>query len=85
MRDDGVLEVVALPRHEGHEQVLAESQLASSVDGPSARTSPAFTLSPSTNHGFWLRLVPWLERYELLQRVSPSSVVRASLTTISSP
>ncbi len=26
--DDGVLEVVALPRHEGHEQVLAEGQLA---------------------------------------------------------
>ena len=26
--DDGVLEVVALPRHEGDEQVLAEGQLA---------------------------------------------------------
>ena len=27
-QDDGVLEVVALPRHEGHEEVLAERQLA---------------------------------------------------------
>ena len=26
--DDGVLEVVALPRHQGDEQVLAERQLA---------------------------------------------------------
>ena len=27
-QDDGVLEVVALPRHEGHEQVLAQGQVA---------------------------------------------------------
>ena len=26
--DDGVFEVVALPRHQGHEQVLAQGQLA---------------------------------------------------------
>ena len=36
--DDRVLVVVALPRHERDEEVLAERELALSVDGPSAMT-----------------------------------------------
>ena len=43
--DDGVLVVVALPGHEGHQQVLAEARARrASVEGPSASTSPVLDL-----------------------------------------
>ena len=38
--EDGVFEVVAVPRHEGDEHIAPERKLASSVDGPSAMMSP---------------------------------------------
>ena len=38
------------------------------VDGPSARTSPGFTSSPSSTSGFWLMQVPWFDRRNLLSR-----------------
>ena len=41
---DRILEVVALPRHEGDEHVAAQRQLAELVDGPSAMMSPRFDL-----------------------------------------
>ena len=67
--DDGVLEVVALPRHERDEQVLAERQLAlvgrRAVGQHLARGS---TLSPSLTSGFWLMQVPWFERRNLWSR-----------------
>ena len=34
-----------------------------SVAGPSARTSPAFTVSPARTIGFWLKHVVWFERW----------------------
>ena len=52
--EDRVFEVVALPRHERDDHVLAERELAHVVAGPSARTSPAFTFSPARTIGFWL-------------------------------
>ena len=67
-QDDRVLVVVALPRHERDEQVLAERHLALSVAGPSARTWPSTTRSPSSTTTFWLTEVPWLERENLATR-----------------
>jgi hypothetical protein len=63
--DDGVLEVVALPAHEGHEQVLAERELA--VVGRRAvgqHVAPLDLVAESTI-GFWWISVPWLERMNL--------------------
>ena len=63
--DDGVLEVVALPAHEGDQQVAAQGQLADLVEAPSASTSPGSTVSPTSTTGFWWMNVPWLERSNL--------------------
>ena len=64
--DDRVLVVVALPRHERDEEVLAQAPARPiSVDGPSASTSPAATFMPSARAGVWLMQVPWLERMNL--------------------
>ena len=49
--DDGVLEVVALPRHEGDEQVLAERQLAIIGGRAVGEDVPFATLSPSSTAG----------------------------------
>ncbi len=68
-QDDGVLEVVALPRHEGHEEVLAEGQLATVGRGPSAMTSPLVTFWPAATSGFWLMQLSWLDRLELHEPV----------------
>ena len=62
-QDDRVLEVVALPGHEGHEQVLAQGHLAHvagrAVGQHRALAPPA---SPLLMIGFWWISVPWLER-----------------------
>ena len=63
---DGVLEVAALPGHEGDQHVLAERQLAR----PRSRTSrraicPSSTRSPRTTIGRWLMQVSWFERTNL--------------------
>ena len=52
--DHSILVVVAIPRHEGDEQVLAQCHLAFWVAGPSASTVPASTRSPSWMSGTWL-------------------------------
>jgi hypothetical protein len=63
--DDRVLVVVALPRHERDEQVLAERHLA--VVGARAVGEHLAGLDPvpSSTIGFWLMQVPWLERRNL--------------------
>jgi tetratricopeptide (TPR) repeat protein len=57
---------------------------AVSVEGPSARTSPALTTSPSATIGFWLIDVPWFERSNLRSRSVCFLFAPFSLTTISS-
>ena len=60
---DRVLVVVALPRHERHEEVLAERELAlvgRRAVGEDRR--PRCTVSPMSTRGFWLMQVPWFER-----------------------
>ena len=67
--DDGVLEVVALPRHEGDEQVLAQRQLA--VVGGGAVGEDVALLAPCrprARSGFWLMQVSWFERSNLSSR-----------------
>ncbi len=63
-----------------------------SVEGPSAITWPARTLSPSRTSGFWLMLVPWLERSNFLRAnvcflLAPSSLMMISrpFTSTTSP
>ncbi len=41
-----------------------------SVEEPSARTSPALTVSPTFTRGFWWISVPWLERANLCSSYS---------------
>jgi hypothetical protein len=64
--DDGVLKVVALPVHEGDEDVLAEANSPSSVDIPSTRTSPFLISSPAATTHFWWMEVPTLLRAKLV-------------------
>ena len=71
-QDDRVLEVVALPRHEGHQQVLAKSEFTVIGGGPSAMTRP-FDLVALADSGCWLMQVSWFERRELVQRVVVSA------------
>ena len=63
---DRVLEVVAVPRHERDEHVLAERQLADigrgTVGDDVARAS---TTSPTFTIGRWLMQVFWFERWNL--------------------
>ena len=69
-QDDRVLVVVALPRHEGYEEVRAQRHLG--VVG--ARTVgdrvPTSSRSPSLTSGRWLMQVPWLERLNFAERTS---------------
>ena len=61
-QDDRVFVVVALPRHERHEQVAAERHLAL-VGGRAVGDDRAdLDRWPSSTIGRWLRQVPWLER-----------------------
>ena len=65
---DGVLEVVPAPGHEGDQHVPARAPARRySVAGPSAMISPFFTRSPSCTIGFWLMQVFWLERWNLIR------------------
>ena len=65
--EDRVLEVVALPRHERDEHVLAERELAHvgrrTVGDDVARPSPG---RPRWTIGFWLKQVFWFERWNLI-------------------
>ena len=65
-QDDGVLEVVALPRHEGDEEVLARAP-ARRCGWPSRRPARRWptTCWPSSTITFWLIEVFWLERRNL--------------------
>jgi hypothetical protein len=68
-QDDGVLVVVALPRHEGDEQVLAQRQLT--VVGRRDRRRAGRRrrrFCPSTTRVRWLMQVFWLERRNLDSR-----------------
>ena len=79
LRDhDRVLEVVALPRHEGDEQVRAERELAL-VGRAAVRQhllGPA-PCRPRPTIGFWWISVPWFERMNFVSGYSclPSFVV----------
>ncbi len=67
--DDRVLVVVALPRHERDEQVLAERHLAlSRCEGPSAIGVPTSSRAPSSTMTRWLYDVPWFDRRNLAIR-----------------
>ncbi len=65
-QDDGVLVVVALPGHEGDQQVLAQAELAALGGRPVgqdvARRPPVW---PSSTTMRWLKQVFWLERRNL--------------------
>jgi hypothetical protein len=65
--EDRVLEVVAVPRHERDQQVLAQGELADVVDGPSASTSPRAITSPAFDERRWLMQVFWFERVYLVR------------------
>jgi DNA-directed RNA polymerase subunit beta len=56
---DGVVQSVDASR------IVVKADVAASVAGPSAMTSPFFTRSPLRMMGFWLRQVFWLERWYL--------------------
>ena len=76
--DDGVLEVVALPAHERHQQVAAQRQLPRCWwRRRRPGLSPGTTVWPRSTIGFWWMKVPWLERPNLSRSYvsrSPSSV-----------
>ena len=61
--EDGILEVVAVPRHEGHQQVLTERELAQIRGGAVRQHVAAVDGSlPHFTSGRWLMQVFWLER-----------------------
>ena len=61
--DDRVLEVVALPGHEGDHQVLAQRHLAVVGRGAVGQHLAGLHLSGRVStSGFWWMSVPWLER-----------------------
>ena len=65
---DGVFEVVAIPRHERDEHVAAESQIAQfgrrTIGDDVALAS---TWSPTTTSGRWLMQVDWFERWNFIR------------------
>ena len=63
--DDGVLEVVALPGHEGHEAVLPQCELAAVRRGAVGQHGARLDLLAGGHRGFWWMSVPWLERMNL--------------------
>jgi hypothetical protein len=60
---DGVLEVVAVPRHERDEHVLAERQVAQIGRRTVGDDVALLTSSPTRTSGRWLMQVFWLERW----------------------
>jgi hypothetical protein len=74
--DDRVLEVVALPGHEGDHQVLAQRHLAAVGRGAVGQHVAAFDLSPDCTRGFWWISVPWLERMNFWSSYSSLAVLR---------
>ena len=73
--DDGVLEVVALPRHQRDEEVLAERELTAvgrgTVGDDVALLRPC---RPRRHDGVWLMQVSWFERRNLCEAVDPLAV-----------
>ena len=63
-------------------QFLPSAISPSSVEEPSASTSPAFTFCPTEIVGVWWMIVPWFERMNLSS--SYSSFFEPWLTTIRS-
>jgi hypothetical protein len=76
---DGILEVVAVPRHEGDEHVPAEGEFAVLGVRAVGEDLAAFTLSPRRTIGFWLMQVPAFERMNLRQRIDEDSFFRVAL------
>jgi hypothetical protein len=70
LRDqDRVLEVVAVPRHEGDEHVAAQRQLAQIGRGAVGdHLALRCTASPTFTSGRWLMQVFWFERWNLRSR-----------------
>ena len=82
--DDRVLEVVALPRHERDEQVLAERELAEVRRRTVGEHVALLDLArPSTTIGFWLMQVPWFERRNLARRCVTRPPFLYSTVTVS--
>ena len=86
--DDRVLEVVALPGHEGDQQFLPSAISPPSVEEPSASTSPFVDLvAERRRRGFWWMSVPWFERMNLVSGYSsrvplPSTTICSASTSI---
>ncbi len=78
--EDGVLEVVAVPRHERDEHVAAEREFALvRVQGPSAMTWPFFTLSPLLDDGLLVDAGAGVGAHELAELVDVDALVRIVL------
>ena len=67
--DDGVLEVVALPRHEGHHQVLAERHLAAVGGGAVGEHLAGLDLLAGVHAGLLVNQSALVGAHELLQLV----------------
>ena len=67
--DDGVLEVVALPRHEGDHQVLAQGHLALVGGGPVGEDVPGLDLLAGADHRLVVDQGPLVGAHELLELV----------------
>ena len=65
VQQNRVLVVVAFPRHEADEHVLAERDLALRASRAVCNDLTGFTRSPAATIGRWLMQVPWLERANL--------------------
>jgi hypothetical protein len=59
---------VALPRHERHEQVLAERHLGLVGARAVGEHLAGLDRAPSSTMGFWLTQVPWLLRRNFSSR-----------------
>ena len=60
---DRVLEVVAIPRHEGDEHVAAQGQFAQIGRRTVGDDVAGLDLSPTFTSGRWLMQVFWFERW----------------------
>ena len=81
---DRVLEVVTLPRHERHEQVLAERELAEVRRRAVGEHVALLDLRRrSSTIGFWLMHVPWFERRNLASRCVTRPPFLYSTVTVS--
>ena len=64
--EDRVLEVVAVPRHERDQHVLAQRQFADVRRGTVGQGIALGATSPTFTSGRWLMQVFWLERVYLV-------------------